>query len=170
VSLLCIFVLGLNGDKNGILELLTVGLLGVSVGHISIQKVNVVLRHPLTLFFVYLCYLVTITVWDVPYPLQVIGVCLTLAVIYWLGTISGDSGAIPRSVILLGKYSLLGYIGQIAILQLGRRGLRHVNLGPWELCMTLFGAAALTMMAIEATDRARAKARIVNAVYTAVFN
>jgi hypothetical protein len=102
--------------------------------------------------------------------LQVIGVCLTLAVIYWLGTISGDSGAIPRSVILLGKYSLLGYIGQIAILQLGRRGLRHVNLGPWELCMTLFGAAALTMMAIEATDRARAKARIVNAVYTAVFN
>jgi hypothetical protein len=36
--------------------------------------------------------------------------------------------------------------------------------------MTLFGAAALTMMAIEATDRARAKARIVNAVYTAVFN
>jgi peptidoglycan/LPS O-acetylase OafA/YrhL len=169
VSLLSIFVLGLNGDKNGILELLTVGLLGVSVGHISIQKVNVVLRHPLTLFFVYLCYLVTITVWDVPYPLQVIGVCLTLAVIYWLGTISGDSGAIPRSVILLGKYSLLGYIGQIAILQLGRRGLRHVNLGPWELCMTLFGAAALTMMAIEATDRARAKARIVNAVYTAVF-
>jgi peptidoglycan/LPS O-acetylase OafA/YrhL len=170
ISLLSIFVLGLFGVTIGNLELLTVGLLGVSVGYIPVQKINVILKHPLVLSFAYLCYLVIITRWDVPYPLQVIGVCLTLTMIYWLGTISGDAGAIPRSIILLGKYSLLGYIAQIAILQVGRRGLRHVSLGPFALCMTLIAAAALTMIAIEVTDRARTRIRIVDALYAAVFN
>ncbi len=170
IFLSIIFIFSLNGVKNDILELFTIGLLGVSVGYIPIQKVNAVLRHPLALLFAYLCYLIAIRVWDVPYPLQIIGVCLTVTVIYWLGTISGETGAIPRSVVLLGKYSLFGYIAQIAILQLGHRGLRHVTLGPLELCITLFVAAALTIIAVEAMDRARAKARIVNTVYSAVFN
>jgi peptidoglycan/LPS O-acetylase OafA/YrhL len=168
--LFSVFVLGLNGVENGILELLTIGLLGVSVGYIPSQKINAVLRHPHALFFAYLCYLIIITVCDVPYPLQIVGVCLTLALIYWLGTVTGESGTIPRAVILLGKYSLLGYIAQVAILQLGHRGLRHVNLNPWELCASLIVAAALTIIAIEATDRARAIAPIVNTVYTAVFS
>jgi peptidoglycan/LPS O-acetylase OafA/YrhL len=170
IFLLSIFVLGLNGVKNGILELLTVGLLGVSAGYIPVQKINAVLKHPLAILLAYAAYLITITAWDLPYLLQVVGVCLTLTVIYWLGTISGDSGAVSSSVILLGKYSLLGYIAQIAILQLGHRGLRHVTLAPWELCLSLALAAALTMICIEATDRARAKAPLVNAVYSAVFN
>ena len=170
IFLLSIFVFGLRGVKNDILELFAIGLLGVSVGCISIQKVNEILKHPLALLFAYLCYLMAIRAWDVPYPLQVIGVFLTLAVIYWLGTLSGETGAIPRCVILLGKYSLLGYIAQIAILQLGRRGLRHVSLGPWGLCISFFAAIALTIVAIEVMDRARAKVRIVNTVYSAVFN
>lgn len=168
--LLSIFVLGLFGKQYGILELLTIGLVGVSVGYIPVQKINAVLEHPLVLLSAYLGYLLIITMWDIAFPLQAIGVCLTLTMIYWLGTISGEAGPIPRSVILLGKYSLLGYIAQIAILQMGRRALRHVDLGPWELCLTLIAASALTMIAIEVTDRARAKIRIVDALYSAVFN
>jgi hypothetical protein len=127
------------------------------------------LEYPVALVLGYLTYLIAITFWDVPYPLQVAGVCLTVTLIYWVGTISGDSNSISQSIILLGKYSLLGYIVQIALLQLLRRSLRHFNLGPLELALSLLWATASTVFIVEITNRARARMTMVNTVYTAVF-
>lgn len=163
--------LGLSavGENSGILELLTIGLIGISIGYISIDKINAFLRHPYILILAYGCYLVAITTWNTPYPLEVAGVCLTLLLIYGLGTISGDSRAIPRSINLLGKYSLLGYIAQIAVLQVLRAALRHVPLGPAKMVGTLVAAVGLTFLVVELTDRARARAPIANSIYVAIF-
>ena len=73
------------------------------------------------------------------------------------------------SMILLGKYSLLGYIAQIAILQ----GLRRI---PWlsqhgvgaSLGALLLGAL-LTVAIVEAVDIARQRSKIVNDLYRLVF-
>jgi peptidoglycan/LPS O-acetylase OafA/YrhL len=164
-----IFLLSLAGLKSGNLELLTIGLLGVSVGYVPISKINNFLRHPYALVLAYLGYTIAIAVWNAGYPLQVTGVCLTLMLLYLVGTLSGESGRIQESVILLGKYSLVGYIAQIAILQLLRRGLRNANSQVWVLGLSFLAAIALTFIAVEAVDRARTKVPIVNRLYAAVF-
>ena len=167
--LLCILILDLNGFESGNLELLTIGLLGVIIGYVPIEKINNVVRHPYTLVSAYLCYISAITVWDVVFPLQVVGVCLSLMLIYLLGAKNGEPGRMRSHIILLGKYSLFGYIAQIAILQLIFRVLRHINLGDGALVISFFGAFALTMLSVEAVDYARAKSTTVDSSYKAVF-
>ncbi len=169
LCLLANLVLDLNGLKSVNLELLTIGLLGISIGYIPLAKVNYLLRYPFAVFVAYLCYTAAITVWDAPYPLQVAGVLLTLALIYLVGSVSGEGGRMQRSLILLGKYSLLGYIAQIAILQVLRRGLQ-MYLPAWALLASFVAAVALTLMTVEAVNRARAKAAVVNRLYAAVFS
>jgi peptidoglycan/LPS O-acetylase OafA/YrhL len=169
LCLLAIFVLNLNGYKSGNLDLLTIGLLGISIGYLPMDKLNRAFRHPYTLMVAYLAYLAAITAWEVPYPLLIVGVLLTLMLIYLLGTVSGDAGRVQRSIILLGKYSLVGYIAQIAILQLLRRTL-PMELTAWSLGASFVTAIALTLITVEAIDRARAKAPLVNRLYNAVFS
>jgi peptidoglycan/LPS O-acetylase OafA/YrhL len=166
---LAILILFLNGSKSGNLELVTIGLLGISIGHIPIDKINYFLRHPYTVIVAYLCYVAAITVWNVPYPLQVAGVLLTLSVIYLAGTVSGKSGKMQGSLIMLGKYSLFGYIAQIAILQLLRRSL-GMALAPWVLGASFLAAIALTLFAVRVVDRARANSSIVDRMYAVVFS
>ena len=162
----------LSADAAGVhsanLELLTIGLLGVLLGYIPIEKINTFVRHPYSLATAYLGYVAAITVWNVIYPLQVVGVCLSLMVLYLLG-VSEPPGRIRGSIILLGKYSLFGYIAQIAILQMLHRGLQHVNLGSVALGISFLAAVLLTFMAVEATDRARASLASVDRLYKAVF-
>lgn len=167
--LLCVLILDLNGFESGNLDLLTMGLLGVSIGHVPIETINNFARHPYMLGGAYLCYLCAITVWNVIYPLQVIGVCLSLMLIYMLGTKNAEPGKLRRHIILLGKYSLFGYLAQIAVLQVIFRGLQHIDLGASELAISLIGAVTLTMLTVEGVDRARTRSTTLDGLYTAVF-
>jgi peptidoglycan/LPS O-acetylase OafA/YrhL len=167
--LLGILVLDLNGLQSANLELLAIGLLGVILGYIPIEKINTFVRHPFLLAVAYMCYLWAITVWNVIYPLQVVGVCLSLMIIYLLGEQSGQPGIVRSRVIVLGKYSLFGYIAQIVVLQLLHRVLRPSDQSALTLGISLLAAFALTILAVETTDRARARATAVDRLYRTVF-
>lgn len=168
LGLLGILILYVLGQKSENLELLFIGLLGISIGYIPIEKLNNFLKHPYMVVLGYLLYVAAIAVWNVLYPLQVAGVLLTLMLIYLVGTASGETNRIPRVLILLGKYSLFGYIAQIAILQLLRRALGG-ELAAWTLVLSFLAAVGLTLISVEAVDRARARVPIVNRLYGAVF-
>jgi len=167
--LLCVLILDLYGFESGNLDLLTIGLLGVTIGHVTIATINNIARHPFMLGGAYLCYISAITVWNVIYPLQVVGVCLSLMLIYMLGAKNAEPGKLRRHIILLGKYSLFGYLTQIAILQIIYRGLQHIDLGGSELAISLIGAVILTMLTVELVDRARARSTTLDGLYMAVF-
>src|SRR5207244_6028962 len=143
--LLCILLLHLNGLESANLELLTIGLLGVIFGYVPIEKINEFVRHPYTVVSAYLCYAGAITIWDVVYPLQVVGVCLTLMLIYLLGANNDEPSLMRNHIILLGRYSLFGYIAQIAVLQLLYRSLSHIDLEDGALGIPLFGGFAITV-------------------------
>ena len=153
VFLLCILILDLNGFESVNLDLLTMGLLGVIIGYVPIERINNVVRHPYALAGAYVCYISVITVWNVLYPLQIVGVCLTLMVIYLLGSKNGEPGRVRRHIVLLGKYSLFGYLTQIAVLQFIYRGLRHINLGAGALGISTSGALALTVLIVVVIDQ-----------------
>jgi peptidoglycan/LPS O-acetylase OafA/YrhL len=165
-----ILILGLIGARSQNLEFVTIGMLGVLTGFIPIAAINDFVRHPYALAFAYLCYTIAITIWNVPFPLLIVGVSLSLMVIYLVGVSGSESGTIMSEFILLGKYSLFGYVSQIAILQVLSAGFRHVNLSGLVILGTSFIAAfALTVISVEVVDRARTKATSIDRLYRAVF-
>jgi peptidoglycan/LPS O-acetylase OafA/YrhL len=170
VFLSSILVLDLNGVASPNLELVTIGLLGVVIGYIPIEKIKTVIGQPSRLSLAYMGYLIAITVWNVVYPLQVVGVCLNLMAIYLLGTRTDDFGGVGRTILLLGKYSLFAYIAQIGILQLLHRVMQNVDLGAGTVYISLIAALALTIMTVRVVDRMRVRSAVVNRLYGAVFS
>jgi hypothetical protein len=170
ILLVSIAILGLNGVQYGNLELLTAGVLGAALGSISKEALAALVNHAAGVGLIYFCYVAAVSVWDIAYlyPVQLVGVSVNLALIHvlahrWLGTRVGTH------VVLLGQYSLVGYVGQIAILQALYRGLRPLHLGPAEQVVSLLGALALTVMSVEVLDRLRARTPVANRLYKAVF-
>ena len=172
VCLLClvgIFVLNLEGIASPNLELLTIGLLGLVLGYTPIEKINSFLKYPYLIVVVYLCYAVTITIRDPNYPLQIVGVCLTLMVIYLAGTSISRPAVVRSQIILLGRYPLFGYIVQIAILQILRRSLRDFDPETGLLALTFLAAVALLVLAVFAADRLRARSLFIDRFYKGIF-
>lgn len=167
--LLSILILGLTGAQSFNLEFIAIGMLGVVTGFLPINVINDFIRHTYVLAFAYACYTIAITIWNVPFPLLIVGVSLSLTVIYLVGASGSTSGTIKSEVVLLGKYSLLGYISQIAILQVLSVGSRHVNRGPATLGISFFAAFVLTIVSVELVDRARARTPMTDKLYKAVF-
>jgi peptidoglycan/LPS O-acetylase OafA/YrhL len=155
--------------ENFYLDLLMVGVLGVVVGFASRDQLAVVTSHPYILSASYCLFLAAITIWGVPLPLEIASVILTTALLYTVGNRVATAGTVWRRVILLGKYSLLGYIAQIAILQ----GLRRISWfshhGVSALVASLLLGALLTVAIVEAVDIARERSKIANELYRLVF-
>lgn len=167
--LLCIGALYANGLQSPNLELLTIGLLGVIAGYLPIERVNKLVCHPYALAAAYACYLTAISVWNVSYPLQIVGVYLSLMIIYLIGLHGGEPGRLKGRVVLLGKYSLFGYIAQIAILQTLRQVLPRLGSHEAVLALSFILAFALTMLSVVVLDYARAQLKIMDRIYRAVF-
>src|SRR5262249_13827995 len=110
-----VLLLGLAGSSSSNLELVSMGLLGIVAGLMPVETLNRLVNHPFMLAAGYLAYIIAIRIWDVVYPLQIIGVCLSLIMIYWFAKAEYEPRWMRRVVILLGKYSLFGYIAQIAV-------------------------------------------------------
>jgi len=162
-----ILLLHFEGLHSSNLEFVTMGILGVVCGFARIDAIQNLAQRYLWLGFAYFWYLMAIAVWGVPFGLLVIGVCLTLLALFHLG--SKGAGTAREWVILLGQYSLFGYIAQIAILQVMRVTWRHLSLGQFGIYLWLLGACALTLVAVEIVATARAKSQIVERLYKLAF-
>jgi peptidoglycan/LPS O-acetylase OafA/YrhL len=173
VGALClatVLLLNAAGLSSANLELLTIGLLAVILGYASTETISSFVRHPYLLAVCYLLYLGAVTLWNVIYPLQIVGVLLTLMILYLVGDAKGEPGRTRSTVILLGNYSLLGYIAQIAILQVLHQASKHVKLPHSALLVVSFVTAfALTILLVQGTDFARQRSVIVARMYRAVF-
>ncbi len=169
IALLTIVILAVNDVQSPNLELVTIGLLGVLAGYLPTAKVDAIVRHSYILAGAYILYLLAITFWNIIYPLQIIGVFLSLMILYRLGQVGDQPGLGAKTVILLGKYSLFGYIAQIAVLQILHFGLIRLGSPIVVQGISFVLAFALTILSVVIVDRARAKSAIANKAYGAVF-
>ena len=167
---LLLMAIDFSGMKNQNLEILAIGMLGMLVGFKRIEVINRAIRHPYLLALTYILYTIAISRWNVTYPLEVIGTCLSVTIIYLVGTIEWGWHSFKETIILLGKYSLFGYISQIAILQILEASLRHVGFEYAKLLTSFIAAFVLTILAVVAIDRARKAATEIDQAYKAVFN
>jgi peptidoglycan/LPS O-acetylase OafA/YrhL len=168
--LLIVAILRLAGSPIGNVELLAIGLLGAVVGFVPIERIDAVVT-PRNAVVSYLAYTALISLRDVIYlfPVQVLGVCINLMLIYAIGVRGRNQGRIYEIVTLLGTYSLFGYIMQIAVLQVLFRGLGGGRLEATALAASFFGAFALTILAVVVADRLRKNVTAADRLYRAVF-
>jgi peptidoglycan/LPS O-acetylase OafA/YrhL len=154
---------------NSYLDLLMIGVLGVVIGFGGKAQKAFVVSHPYVLIALYCCYLAVITIWGVTLPLQVASVILTTVLLYIAGSSGAARGAALRPTVMVGKYSLLAYISQIAFLQ----GLRRISWltqhGVGALLLALLLGVLLTVLVVEATDVARRKSRLADDLYRLFF-
>lgn len=167
--ILSILFLGLEGTESANLDLLMSGILGVVFGYAKKAQVVAVTKHTYSLCGIYLIYLITITFWNVTLPIQIIGVVFTTALIYKAGQSTKGSDTFRERAILLGKYSLFGYIAQIAILQALRKWLWFPEYGVMGLTISFVLGFALTFYVVDILDWARLKSAKVNHLYAIVF-
>jgi peptidoglycan/LPS O-acetylase OafA/YrhL len=156
------------GAVSSYLDLLMIGVLGVVIGFSQREQIAFVISHPYILIVLYCCYLAVITTWGMSLPFQVASVILTTALLYIAGSRRvPDAGW--RLTVLLGKYSLLGYIAQIAILQ----GLKRISWfsqhGVGVLLASLLLGILLTVLIVEGAEFARRKSTLANGWYRLVF-
>lgn len=167
--LLSIATLAMFGRGSYYLEFVTIGMIGVLSGFMPIGRLNGLIRHWHLIVFAYLCYSVVVTIWNVSFPILIVGVMLSVLALYAVGTYGAETGIAKREVILLGKYSLLGYISQIAVLQILSIVFRHLNLGFFALPVSFLSAFMLTILSVELVDRARSRVKSVDRLYKFVF-
>jgi peptidoglycan/LPS O-acetylase OafA/YrhL len=161
-------ILHLYGIKSLNVDLFSVGLIGIALGYLPIDIINKLLLYPVAVIVLYCTYVVAITEWNIRYPLQIAGVMISLAALYLLGTSAGSTGKLQRTLILVGQYSLWGYIAQIAILQVLRRALAPYQ-SPAMLMLVFVGATAMTILSVIVVNRARAGSQVVDGLYRAIF-
>jgi peptidoglycan/LPS O-acetylase OafA/YrhL len=169
VSVALSLILAFNGRNSGYVQILSIGMLGISVGYVSINHINAMSRNRAAILGAYAIYLAAITFLDDTYALQIVGVCLSLLAIYSIGN-SGLAANRPGNlVVLLGKYSLFAYIAQIAILQALHKGLQLVGTVTGASGAAFLLCTVCTVLSVALLDHARARSRSTNRLYTAIF-
>jgi hypothetical protein len=159
-----------GGRGNALAEFLSIATLGLAVGASGLKRIQPLLSRPLVLAFAYVVYLAAVNAWNVVFPLQVAGVCLTLMLIYLVGIRFGGGGAFPRGQLVeLGRYTLLGYIVQILVLQVLRIGLASFDLRGRLSFIPFVVTVVGTWAAVRLTDRARQLCPLVDRAYRFVF-
>jgi hypothetical protein len=173
VPTLLLFFVGfgaiLLGVRSPTLELIGSGLLGLILGSVLAGRLHHLRRLWPWMLIAYVIHLAAITAWGVPHALQLVAVCLNLWLLYCLAGLLQPSSATARLTSLVGQYTLLGYVGQIAILQLLAISFRLVDFGSVEPALALVAALLLTVAAIATTDFLRRRARPVDSLYRLVF-
>jgi hypothetical protein len=172
VLLLCvvaILVLSVLGYRSNNLELVTVGLLGLSLGFSPVEKINSYVGHTLPLVAAYICYTAILCFWEPNFLVHTAGVCLTVMLLYLLGSARVTGSLVGKQIILLGRYPLFAYIVQIAILQAMRRALVFVDLGIGQLVLTFVAAAALTLLSVIVLDWIRERSPVADGFYKFIF-
>lgn len=150
------------------LGMISAGIVGTAFGFLPLRRITEFAKKLLIIVTLYCLYRTARYFIGEPYALQLIGVVTTLLLLYGVALKLPVSADIFKQVALLGKYSLLGYIVQLAIIQATARAF-----GPFATPLSI---VTLTLVALAATwaiiflvHRLRATASLIDTTYRFVF-
>lgn len=167
IFLLCV-VLERGGMTYKNLSLLSAGVIGMACGLVPIESIDRLAAKLLPVVGLYALYRLSSYFLGEIYPIQIFGAATSSLLLYGLALhLDCDSGT-GRWVVLLGKYSLAGYLIQIPLIQI--LVLFHGKPGHW---IGVFAVAmittALLLLIVQGLNLMRRRNLIVDTVYKAVF-
>lgn len=170
VSFICVSLMDYYGVSSPNLSLIAVGILGMVFGQYPLKQIADWAGHSWALAGLYAGYLIAINVWGERYFLEVLGVCMSVILIYGVGVKISRSRPIGSTLVMLGKYSLFAYIAQIGLLQVLQRGLATTDIHYAVLWgLSFIGAFTLTIFAVWAVHQICSKSFTGNKMYRLVF-
>lgn len=103
--------------------------------------------------------------------LYTLGTLAVLKLLHDIGSRVPLEGSVGRSVVLLGQYSLVGYIGQIVVLQLSSSLLSRPqwDLG-WEVAVAVLVTILVLLLSCKALTFIRARSALADRAYKLVFS
>jgi peptidoglycan/LPS O-acetylase OafA/YrhL len=150
------------------LYMISAGIMGTAFGLLPLERVAGFARRWIIVAPLYCLYRTCSYFIGNPFVIQLTGVVTGLLVLYCLALKLPAKTPINRQIVLLGRYSLLGYIIQLGIIQVIVRVFGPFETPPAVLILTVVTLAATWAVTL-IIHRLRAKARFVDLTYKAVF-
>lgn len=156
-----------NAMKN--LDFLSVGFIGMAFGLIPMQTIDRLATKWVPILLLYAVYRLCSHFFGETYSVQIFAAIISVLLLYCCALHLRMGGWFQQQMVVLGQYSLLGYLVQIAVLQgvvkvLGGRP-QHVA-GVFAVCVM---TAIATWVIVKTVHQSRRKSRIVDAGYKTIF-
>jgi hypothetical protein len=159
-----------QGDEYSVnLALLSAGLIGVIVGRVPDSVLSLLRRHWYVPVAVYIGYIAFTHLAGQSRFDQLLNALLALAAIFSLCAAIGASTSFGRELLIVGKYSLLAYILQIAVLQVLTRLIGRIEPFTLPFCLQMMGVGVLMILTARGLQWARSRAAWVDASYRFIF-
>ncbi len=150
-------------------DLLSVGALGLLAGLVPLARINTAASGFAPLLGLFAAYQVGVAFAYPSYGINLLGVALTVLVLYALASRLAALPVLASELVRLGRYSLVGYIVQIAILQVIFRIFRRLEVSDGALAMAFGITLALTVLVVRSLEATRRQFAPVNTVYRQIF-
>jgi peptidoglycan/LPS O-acetylase OafA/YrhL len=157
-----------NQNLNYYVEMVTFGIVGMSLGMIPLEKLEAFARKWMFILPAYAVYRLCSYFFSEMYPVRLTGTMLSLSILFGLALVFSQSGFAYRQFVLLGQYSLFGYIFQLIVLQVLRPVLPMEEAAASFVMMMLI-TLALTWLGTVVVEKLRQTARVFDATYKVVF-
>lgn len=151
------------------LRYMTIGICGFALGFIDSEKLLSLSQYSLWIFGFFLIYLIGLHKINMFYPQYVVITIFNILVIYIAGVRISSSNLIVRTIYLLGEYSLLSYLTQIAILQVLVRSFLAYTYNPSIVFLIFIITNALMVLCVALVSRFRTGSKTVDRLYRIVF-
>lgn len=157
-----------NRTLNYYFGMITFGIVGMCLGTIPLGTLERFAHNWALLLPAYATYRLASYFFSEIYPIQLVGTVLTLSILFGLALVFSQAGLAYRQCVLLGRYSLFGYIFQLVVLQVLRVALPMED--PTALFFTMLVLTLLlTWFGTVVVGKLRHTTRAFDAAYKLVF-
>lgn len=150
------------------LGMISYGIMGTAFGLLPLERVTRFARKWLIVVLLYGLYRTGSYFIGEPYAMQLMGVLTGLLMLYSLALALPAKTHVYRQIVLLGRYSLFGYIIQLGIIRV-IAGIFGPFDTPLAVLVLMVAALAATWAVTFIIDWLRLKARFVDLTYKAAF-
>jgi len=154
---------------NYYVAMVTFGILGMAIGMIPLQKLEGFSRRWTVVLIAYAVYRLCSYFFGEMYPVQLAGTVLSLSILFGAGLVLSEKGIVYRQFVLLGRYSLFGYVFQLLVLQLLRRVIHAPQQSIGAVAILAALTLVLTWLGIVIVEKLRQTARGFDVSYKLVF-
>jgi hypothetical protein len=151
------------------LALLSAGILGMALGLVPIEAIDSFARKWVLVLLLYVLYQLCSWTFGEIYSVEIFGAVASVLLLYTFAVHLDLSAWTGRQLLFLGRYSLLGYLTQIALI----RAIVNVAGGKPEHWAGVIVTGALTtvllFLVVHLVDSLRRRSWPVDAIYKGVF-
>ena len=150
------------------LTLVTAGLIGVIVGRVPDSALSLLRRYWYVSVIAYAGYIIFAHLFGQSRFDQLLNAFLALVAIFSICAAVGG-GLFGRELVVVGRYSLLAYIFQIALLQVLTRLFGRLEPFTISFFLQMLGVGMLMILLAEGLQRARSRGAWIDGSYRAIF-